>query len=126
MKKIIIALIVLGILAFGASLSSADSTRTINHNFRAITTETAAAGPAVLSAGTIYRITGYATATNGVWAVYDSATASGIADSNCAIEGGEATSGDPFGHYDFGKEGLRFGNGIVVVAHGCTVVIEYL
>jgi hypothetical protein len=129
MKKFIIALIVLGLICVGASMSNADSTRVINHKFRAITTEVvsgATGGPTVLSAGTIYRITGYASASNGVFAIYDAATAATIAAGNCAVEGGEATSGDPLPVYDFGEDGLTLSTGIVVVSHGCTLVIEYL
>ena len=124
MKKLLIALIVLGLITIGTSISNADSTRTINHNFRAITSDVI--NPSVLPAGTIYRITGVATGSSGVFGIYNAATAAAAAVTNVAIEGGEATSGDALPVYYFGEEGITLSAGIVVIANGCTVVIEYL
>ena len=127
MKKILIALIVLGLIAVGVTISNADSTRTINHNFRAITSNiTPPTELTLLSGATIYRITGVATGSNAVFGIYDSATRVGADNSNCAIEGGEATSGDALPVYYFGEDGLTLSNGVVVVTNNCTIVIEYL
>ena len=127
MRKLIIALIVLGLIVVGVTISNADQTRVINHNFRAITANIAAtSSPTVLSAGTIYRITGYATGSNAVYAVYNAASASTIANTNVAIEGGEATSGDPLTMQYFGEEGLTLSTGMTFVVSNCVVVIEYL
>jgi|SRR3990167_2860398 len=124
MKKLIIALIVLGLIIIGASISNADSTRVINHKFRAITSDKV--NPTVLSAGTIYRITGYASSSSGVFAIYNAAAVAPLTATEVAIEGGEATSGDSLPMYYFGEEGLTLSTGITVVSNGCTVVIEYL
>ncbi|KKN09685.1 hypothetical protein LCGC14_1044160 [marine sediment metagenome] len=131
MKKIIIALIVLGILAFGVSLSSADQTRTINHRYKAIAAGTSSPntveGNYEMRSVTIYRITGVATSSNAVFGIYNvSAQGDMSVNDNLAIEGGEATSGDALPHMYFGKEGIRLAAGTVVRAIGCTIVLEYL
>jgi len=121
MKKLLIALIVLGLIAIGTTVSNADSTRTIPHNFRAFAADTEG-----IPGGTIYRITGVATGSNSVFGIYNVATLEEAAVTVCAVEGGEATSGDPLPHYYFGEEGLQLNAGFTVVVYNCTIVVEYL
>jgi hypothetical protein len=123
MKKYIVALMVLG-LTFALVISSnsnADTTRTIAHKFRTFTANTDVSQSAV-----IYRITGVTTAANGVFGVYNVATAAAGSTSNCAIEGGEGTAGDALPHYDFGEDGLALDTGMSVIVSNCYVTIEYI
>ena len=121
MKKILIALIVLGIIAIGVSQSNADSTRTINHKFRAFAADTEG-----VPAGTIYRITGYTTGSNATFAIHNCTTLEGSGLTTAAIEGGEATSGDALPHMYFGEEGLTLSEGMTIDVASCVIVIEYL
>jgi len=121
MKKLLIALIVLGLIAVGSSISSADSTRTTPHKFRAFTTDTA-----VTQGATIFRITGYVTETAGKFGIYNTSTLATASNTTVAVEGGEATDEDALAHMYFGEEGLTLDSGMTVVVYGCTVVIEYL
>ena len=122
MKKLIVALMVLGfIFALVSSYSDAATTRTINRKFRAFAANTAVAQSAV-----IYRITGVATGSNSVFGIYNVGTLGGTAVTVCAVEGGEATSGDALPMYDFGEDGLVLNSGMTVVVSGCTIVVEYI
>ena len=122
MKKIFI--LVLMVLV-GVSLIfqnvKADEARTITHKFVAYTANTA-----VAQSKTIFRITGVATSSNAVFGIYNSATLGGATTAVCAVEGGEATSGDALPQYTFGSEGLNLDIGSTVVVSGCTIVIEYI
>src|SRR3989304_5901680 len=107
MKKILIALIVLGLIAVGVTISNADSTRTINHNFRAITSNiTPPTELTLLNGATIYRITGVATGANSVFGIYDSATRVGAGDSNCPPDAGKVGHVHQVLGYYFGEDGL--------------------
>jgi len=122
MKRFIVALMVLGLLfAWVGSYSDAASTRTINRKFRAFTASTAVSQSAV-----IYRITGVATGSNSVFGIYNVGTLGGTAVTVCAVEGGEATSGDALPMYDFGEDGLVLNAGMTVIVSGCTIVVEYI
>ncbi len=124
MKKLILAVMVLGLLALAISPApaGADSTRTIAHKFKAITAnEVVSAQGAVL-----FKISGVATGSPGVYGIYNSSTLGGTTEAVCAVEGGEATSGDPVPNVDFGPEGLVLNAGLTVVVSNCTVVIEWL
>ena len=121
MKKILIALIVLGLIAIGVSTSSAEQTRKIAHKFKTFTANTDG-GQGV----TIFRITGVTTAANGVFGIYNVATAGAATTANCAVEGGEGTAGDALPHYYFGEEGLSLDAGFSVVVSNCYVTVEYL
>ena len=124
MKKIfILILMVLVGISLILSNTKADETRTITHKFRAFTDDTAVSQSAV-----IYRITGVATASNGVFGIYNSSdlTSANTVVTKCAVEGGEATSGDALPMYDFGKDGLVLDGGMTVVSTGCTIVVEYI
>ena len=121
MKKLLIVLMVLGLVFVGILSSKADTTRTIPHKFRAFTANTA-----VAQGATIYRISGVATGNNAVFGVYNSSTLGGTAVTVCAVEGGEATSGDPIEPLYFGEDGLTLDTGMSVVPTSCTIVIEYL
>jgi len=130
MKKLIIALLVLGMLAVGVQVSNADSTRTINHSYMAVTSGTTSPntidGNFETVSMTIYRITGYATGSNSTFGIYNTTTEETMTNAKVAIEGGEATSGDPLPVYDFGDSGLRIPAGTVIRCVNCTIVIEYL
>lgn len=99
----------------------ADESRTIPHKFVAYTANTA-----VAQSKTIFRITGVATASSAVFGIYNSTTLGGASTAVCAVEGGEATSGDALPQYDFGKEGLSLDTGSTVIVTGCTIVVEYI
>lgn len=123
MRKYIVALMVLG-LVFALVISSnsnAEQTRTISRKFRAFTASTAVSQSAV-----IYRITGVATGNNSVFGIYNVGTLGGTAVTVCAVEGGEATSGDALPMYDFGEDGLVLDSGMTVVVSTCTIVVEYI
>ena len=123
MKRLLISLVVLGLLVSLATMTkvTAENTRDMPHKFRAFTANTEG-----LPGCNIFRITGVATASNGVFGLYNSATLAAAAATNVAVEGGEATSGDPLPLYEFSGEGLALNTGLTVVRDGCTVVIEYL
>jgi len=120
MKKLIIALIVLGLMVIGASVVNAGSTRTTPHKFRVFSTSTA-----VAQGATIYRITGRVSGASGSFAIYNCATLPECAATNCAVEGGEASSGDAIPMYYFGEEGLTLDTGMTVCVTDCTIVVEY-
>ena len=113
---------VLGLLSLAIGSSSADSTRTIAHKFKAITAdEVVSAQGAVL-----FKISGVATGSPGFYGIYNTSTFGAAVAAVCAVEGGEATSGDPVPNVDFGPEGLVLNAGLTVVVNNCTVVIEWL
>ncbi len=119
MKKILALLIVVALL--GISLSAfADTDRDIPRKFRAFTANTGG-----LQSCVIYRITGVATASPGVYGIYNTDSLKTAALTVCATEGGTATSGDQLEMYDFGDEGLNLNAGLTVIVSGCTIVIEY-
>ena len=121
-KKLLIALMVLGLVfALVIGSSNAEQTRTISRKFRAFTADTAVSQSAV-----IYRITGVATGNNSVFGIYNVGTLGGTAVTVCAVEGGEATSGDALPMYDFGDDGLVLDSGMTVVVSNCTIVVEYI
>ena len=121
MRKLLIAVMDLGVIFVGMISSQADERRTIPHNFRAFTTDTEG-----LQAATIYRITGVATGSNAVYGLYNTTTLEAASTSNVAVEGGEATSGDALPHVDFGDDGLSLDTGLTVIVDNCSVVSEYL
>ena len=98
----------------------ADEARTIPHKFRAFSSDTS-----VAQGATIYRITGYTTGANATFGVFNESTLAGDV-TKCAIEGGEATSGDALPHYYFGEEGITLDTGMSVDVYNCTIVIEYI
>ena len=123
MKKIFIlvlmVLVGIGLLSFPNL--KAEEARTITHKFRTFTANTD-----VGQGHTIYRITGVTTAANGVFGIYNVATAGAATTSNCAVEGGEGTAGDALPHYDFGPDGLNLDTGMSVVVSNCYVTVEYI
>lgn len=121
MKKLLIALIVLGLIAVGISSSKAESTRTTPHKFRAFSSDTEG-----LQGATIYRITGYATGNNSTFAIHNVATLEDSGLTTAAVEGGEATSGDALPHMYFGENGITLDTGLTVDVASCVIVIEYL
>ena len=121
MKKVIVFLLALGILCVGIKFSQADGLRTQTHKFRTFTADTA-----VAQGTTVYRITGVVTGASGVFGVYNAPSLGTATATVCAVEGGEATSGDALPHYNFGADGLDLPDGMTVVVNTCTVVIEYL
>jgi hypothetical protein len=124
MKKIfiLVLMVLVGISLFsGLVPAKASESRTIPHKFRAFTESTS-----VAQGITLYRITGKASASNGVFGIYNATTLGGASNSVCAVEGGEATSGDALPMYDFGDEGLTLNAGSTIVITGCIVVIEYI
>ena len=122
MKKFIVFLMVLGLVVLAIGYSSADSTRTISHKFKAITAD------AVVSTqgAVLYRVSGVASASPGVYGIYNCSTLITAAVTVCATEGGTATSGNPIELVDFGPEGLVLNAGMTVVLNGCTVCLEWL
>ncbi len=122
MKKYFVLILALLIgISFFISNARSDEARTIPHKFVAYTSSTA-----VAQSKTIFRITGVATANNAKFGVYNSTTLGGASTSVCAVEGGEATSGDALPHMTFGDEGLSLDTGSTVIISGCTIVIEYI
>jgi len=122
MKKLIIALIVLGLIVIGVSSASAkDNTRTIPHKYRTFSTDTS-----VGQGATIFRVMGYTTGSNATYGIFNSATIAGSSATNAAVEGGEATSGDALPTQYFGEEGLSLDTGMSVKVNSCVLVIEYL
>ena len=121
MKKLFILVLAL-LIGIGLVISNtrADEARVIPHKFYAYTASTA-----VAQGKTIYRITGIATAANAKYGIYNSATLGGASVSVCAVEGGEATSGDPLTAYYF-PEGLNLDAGSSIIISGCSVVVEYI
>jgi len=121
MRKYIVALMVLGLIALGIGYANADSTRTIAHKFKAI-----AANAVVSSQGAVlYRVSGVATASPGVYGIYNCSAVGATALTVCATEGGTATSGNPITLVDFGSEGLVLDAGMTVLVSGCVVTIEW-
>jgi len=121
MKKLIIALIVLGLIVIGVSVSNADNTRTMPHKYRTFSADTS-----VGQGATIFRIMGYTTGSSATYGIFNSATIVGSAATNAAVEGGEATSGDALTTQYFGEEGLSLNAGMSVKINSCVLVIEYL
>lgn len=124
MKKISIFILIglVGISLFFSVLPvKADESRSIKHQFKAYTADTA-----VAQSKTLFRISGVATASNAVYGIYNTGTLADASDSNVATEGGEATSGDALPPIDFGDEGLDLPEGSTIVIYGCTVVLEYI
>ncbi len=124
MKKLFLFVLValIGVSLFAGNVPvRADEARTIPHKFVAYTASTA-----VAQSKTIFRITGVATASNAVFGIYNSATLGGASTAVCAVEGGEATSGDALPQISFGSEGLSLDTGSTVVISGCTIVVEYI
>lgn len=122
MKKLFIfVLLVLVGISLGIPNLKADEARTITHKFKAYTTDAS-----VSQSRVIYRITGVATANNGVFGIYNAIGTGSATESVCAVEGGEATSGDALPMYDFGPDGLVLDEGATVVITGCTIVVEYI
>ena len=123
MKKIflLVLLALVGIGSFNLPNLKADEARTIPHKFIAYTESTA-----VTAGKTIYRITGVATANNAVFGIYNTGALGTTSVDKCAVEGGEATSGDALPMYDFGDDGLTLDAGSTVVISGCTIIVEYI
>lgn len=121
MKKILIALLVLGLIAIGTSYSNASSTRTISHKFRTFTTDTS-----VAQGATIFRITGYTTSTTAIFGIHNTDDIQSISATTAAVEGGEASSGDALPHYYFGEDGLDLDSGMTVKINDCVIVVEYI
>lgn len=124
MKKILlfVLMVLVGVSLFSGVIPvKASEERTITHKFQAYTESTA-----VAQSKTIFRITGVATGSNAVFGIYNSTTLGGASTAVCAVEGGEATSGDALPQYNFGSEGLNLDTGSTVVISGCTIVVEYI
>ncbi len=121
MKKIFI-LVLMVLVGVGLFLNSikAEETRTISHKFRAFSADTEG-----VQGMTIFRITGYTTASNATFAIHDVATLEDTGLTNAAVEGGEATSGDALPHMYFGENGITLGN-VTVNVEGCVIVVEYI
>ena len=124
MKKMLlfVLMVLVGVSLFSGIIPvQADEARTIPHKFVAYTASTA-----VAQSKTIFRITGRVTGSSGSFGIYDSTTLGGATNDVCAVEGGEATSGDALPHYDFGSEGLTLNTGSTVVVSCCTIIVEYI
>jgi hypothetical protein len=120
MKKLLIALMVLALMA-GFVYAEAD--RTITHKMKVV----AAANTVVSAQGTVlYRVTGYASSSNAVYGIYDAATLGTCTATTVKVEGGEATQYDSLTTIDFGKEGIPLDTGLSIVTTTATVVVEYL
>jgi len=122
MKKLIFIILV-GLIGFSLVAQGlfASEERTQPHKFVAYTADTS-----VAQSKTIFRITGVVTGASGSFGIYNSTTIEGATNSNIAVEGGEASSGDALPVYDFGPDGLILDAGSSVVVNTCTVVIEYI
>jgi len=127
MKKIAILLLVvlvgLGAFAFSAK---ADPARTIPMKTgAALSADTLITG----NGGTLYKVMATATAAAGIYAILDYATYAETEGSasrtNILTEGGEATQYDSVAPVDFGDEGIRFRNGMVILTTGMDVVVHY-
>ena len=122
MKKFIVALMVLGlVIGLGVNASKADSTRTIAHKFKVFTAD----GVVSTQGAVLYRFSGVATASPGVFGLYNCTTLGTASDALCGTEGGTATSGNPIELVDFGPEGLVFDAGMTIVLNGCNVCLEW-
>ena len=71
----------------------------------------------------IYRISWYASAGNGNFAIYDSLN-EGITNTSIKTEGSEATSGNGK-PYDFTNKPLEGSTGLYLIVNNAQVVIEY-
>ena len=122
MKKIfILALMVMVGIGLVFVNVKADEARTIPHKFVGYSASTA-----VAQSRTIFRITGYTTGASATFGIYNIGTIGGASNSNIAVEGGEATSGEALPHMYFGEDGLILDTGATVLVNNCTVVIEYI
>jgi len=121
MKKIFI-LVFVALVGISLTLSNvkANEARTIPHKFVGYSASTA-----VAQSKTIYRITGYASGNNAIFAIYNAGTFGTCLATNVAVEGGEATSGDALPHMYFGEDGLVLDSGSSVIVSNCTIVVEY-
>lgn len=129
MKKLFVLFFaaLIGVSLFSMNVT-ADSTRTISRK-----SGVAVSDPAVIVAngGTLYHISGFADTGNCVYSVHDASSrnidtpTTQATTSNVIAEGGEATQYDSFPTVDFGKEGIRFNNGLIVETSLCTVVLSY-
>lgn len=124
-KMLILVLMALVGISFLFSDLRADETRTITHKTKCVTASNG--GTQVVTGGaTLYRIGGYASSSSGVYAIIDSASVpTSITSTTVKVEGGEATQYDPIQPINYGDEGLRFDNGIVVISTGVSLVLEY-
>lgn len=122
MKRVIIALMVLGLMfSLAIGYASADSTRTI-----ATKTHTTTASEVVSTQGVvIYKISGYANAASSLYGLYNATTLGTATASVCKFEGGEGTQYDSIPYVDFGEDGLVFNTGLTIVVSGAYVTIEY-
>lgn len=132
MKKLIVALMVLGLVFAFVSSPQASSTRTIPIKGKTLTSDLDDTQLFSSQGVTVYKITGYATAANATFALFNSSSIQDCNDgtTSASIEGGEADSGDAIIMYDFGdpnkaESGLNFDNGLVVMATGCNISILY-
>ena len=75
--------------------------------------------------GTLYKVTGYASSANAVYAVYNYNALSGASSTNVLCEGGEASQYDSFDTIDFGEEGLDFDTGLTILTTTAYVVVLY-
>lgn len=129
MKKLFILFFVL-LVGIGLMLSNAkaDEARSLPSKSKSVLH----ANTLIIGNGAdLLNISGNASSTNCIWAVYDSATVAGAtglaanSQENIKVEGGEATQYDAIGPIDFGPEGLRFVNGITVVTTTCDLTLTY-
>ena len=122
MKKLLIALLVLGLIFAGVSLTQADSTRTRTYKSTVVTSNTVVSA----SGATLYHVTGYANAANAFYALVDTNTTAGSPSSTLyKVESGEASQYDGLPTIDFGDEGLVFNTGLTVFTTGAYVTVIY-
>ncbi len=129
MKKLFILFLV---VLFGFSMipfnATADSTRTIKRLSGAAVSENTVIKS---NGGTLYHISGFADTAACVYSVHDAssinvsgATTEGT-KSNVISEGGEATQYDSVPSLNFGEDGIRFNNGLIVMTANCTIALSY-
>ena len=122
-KKLLIVLMVLGIIFAGSLFSHADTTRTIPTKAITVTSNTVVSAQGCV----VYKVTGYANASNATYALSNSTNASTTPSATeIKVEGGEATQYDSLPTLDFGSEGLVFDTGLTVFTVGSYLSIEYV
>ncbi len=126
MKKLF-ALVLMALVGISLLFSNviASESRTIPHKTKCVTS--ANGGQLVVAGGSVlYKVMGYASASNGVFAIVDASSVPlAISTSTVKVEGGEATQYDSMQIFDFGVDGLVFDSGIVIHTSGISVVVEY-
>ena len=120
MKKLFIALLVLGLIFAGITSSQADRTRTIPRKSKLVTSDTLVSA----SGATLYSLNGVANASQALFTIADTTDITQIDSTKVKVEGGEATQYDSITPMDFG-EGLVFNEGLAVYVTGAFLTVIY-